>query len=200
MRHLTPAEFVGIIDGVRDEPSAAHLAACEECANELAALRAAMEAAADIEVPEPSPLFWDHLSARVREAVAAEGVPRAGVWDRWLRWQTAVPAAAALAVVIMAAVAFKSGPAGPSSPQPAATSSSTPSVEVPPLGALGSTDDPTLALVADLAAGMEPEALSQAVPLAGAISSADEAVGALTSGELEELGRLLKAELAKPGA
>ncbi len=35
-----------------------------------------MSVAAEVEVPEPSPLFWDHLSARVGEAVAAEQAPR----------------------------------------------------------------------------------------------------------------------------
>ena len=43
---------------------------------------------AEVEVPEPSPLFWDHLSARVRDAVAAEPARRwwSGVrsWPRWL--------------------------------------------------------------------------------------------------------------------
>jgi hypothetical protein len=32
----------------------------------------------EVEVPEPSPLFWDHLSQRVRDAVAAEPVASPG--------------------------------------------------------------------------------------------------------------------------
>src|SRR6185436_8662720 len=39
---------------------------------QLDELRAMLAAARDVDVPEPSPLFWDHLSARVSEAVAAE--------------------------------------------------------------------------------------------------------------------------------
>ena len=35
-------------------------------------LRGAIEAAAEVSVPEPSPLFWNHLSERVRTAVAEE--------------------------------------------------------------------------------------------------------------------------------
>ena len=35
------------------------------------------------EVPEPSPLFWNHLSARVRDAVAVEPIPRAWWMTYW---------------------------------------------------------------------------------------------------------------------
>ena len=79
-RHLTSAEFVDLADGVRDDASAPHLAECDRCR------RRARGSARDdgrcrrrLDVPEPSPLFWDHLSARVREAVAA-GSPGRRVW------------------------------------------------------------------------------------------------------------------------
>ena len=42
-----------------------------------------MSTAAQAEVPEPSPLFWDHFSARVRDAVAAEGAPRRAALFGW---------------------------------------------------------------------------------------------------------------------
>ena len=67
-------------------------------------------AASDADMPEPSPLFWDHLSARVQDAVAdeADGSPRrrgestgrggASGWrpSRPSRWRSRVTAVASL--------------------------------------------------------------------------------------------------------
>jgi len=73
MRHLTEGELLDLAEGARPESSAGHLASCEACRRQLMDLRSAMTAAAAVDVPEPSPLFWEHLSVRVREAVEAEG-------------------------------------------------------------------------------------------------------------------------------
>jgi anti-sigma factor RsiW len=70
--HLNAHELVDLAEGARPESSAPHLAACERCRAELADLRAMRSAVADVEVPAPSPLFWDHFSQRVHDAVAAE--------------------------------------------------------------------------------------------------------------------------------
>jgi hypothetical protein len=75
--HLQPDDLVDLAEGTRPEASAPHLASCAECRRQLADMRAMMSAAADVDVPEPSPLFWDHLSARVSESVSGEGAPRA---------------------------------------------------------------------------------------------------------------------------
>ena len=89
--HLRPDELIDVAEGARTEQSVPHLAACEMCRRQLVELKAMMSAVADVEVPEPSPLFWDHFSTRVREAVAAEGAPRRSFWT-WPR--LAVPAVA----------------------------------------------------------------------------------------------------------
>src|SRR5438105_826932 len=73
--HLTPEELIDLAEGARAEAAVPHLQACEICRHQIVTLRATMAAAADVDVPEPSPLFWDHLSQRVREAVAAEDAP-----------------------------------------------------------------------------------------------------------------------------
>src|SRR6476469_3139983 len=70
--HLNTDELVDIAEGTRTEAAAPHLASCEPCRAQLCELRAMIAAAKDVDVPEPSPLFWDHLSARVSEAVAAD--------------------------------------------------------------------------------------------------------------------------------
>ena len=78
--HLQPDELVDVAEGTRPESSVPHLASCEVCRLQLADLKATISAAADVEVPEPSPLFWDHLSARVRDAVAALDGDLARTW------------------------------------------------------------------------------------------------------------------------
>src|SRR4051794_29807445 len=75
--HLNAEELVDIAEGTRGESAAPHLAGCEPCRAQLRELRAMMATARDVDVPEPSPLFWDHLSARISDAIAAApGQPR----------------------------------------------------------------------------------------------------------------------------
>src|SRR5471032_1248770 len=72
MSHLSPDQFVDLAEGTKPEASLPHLASCEPCRRQLADMRAMMSEAAAADPLEPSPLFWDHLSARVREAVDEE--------------------------------------------------------------------------------------------------------------------------------
>ncbi|HMJ87729.1 MAG TPA: hypothetical protein VK504_31355, partial [Vicinamibacterales bacterium] len=82
--HLQPDELIDLAEGTRAESSATHLAECAVCRLQLEELKAMLSTAADVDVPEPSPLFWDHFSARVRQAVDAEGAPRRSFWT-WPR-------------------------------------------------------------------------------------------------------------------
>lgn len=66
--HLSPEDFVAALERTPDGPAAAHLESCITCRDALASLRASWHEVADAEVPEPSPLFWDHFAARVRGA------------------------------------------------------------------------------------------------------------------------------------
>ena len=77
MRHLDPEALIDFAEGEREETATRHLAECVRCRVQLEDMIAAMAAVRDVEVPEPSPLFWDHLSARVRERVASEARPEA---------------------------------------------------------------------------------------------------------------------------
>src|ERR1051325_8890597 len=99
--HLTPEELLDLAEGARAESAAPHLEPCAACREHVAALRATMSLAADVDVPEPSPLFWDHLSRRVREAVAAEELTTptrsaAGWTLSWRSWAWAGAVAAAV--------------------------------------------------------------------------------------------------------
>ena len=72
MSHLSPAEFVDLLEQRLPPDRVAHVQTCTSCRGQADLLRAVMTRAHDADVPEPSPLFWDHLSARVRQAIVAE--------------------------------------------------------------------------------------------------------------------------------
>lgn len=70
--HLSPEERIDALDGTLQASRQSHVDACGSCQQELAALRQMADALAATpagEVPEPSPLFWDHFQARVGAAV-----------------------------------------------------------------------------------------------------------------------------------
>ena len=72
MAHLTASRLIDLAEGAAPEAFAPHLQTCAACRQQLDALCTTMSAVAEVAAPEPSPLFWDHLSARVHEAVAAD--------------------------------------------------------------------------------------------------------------------------------
>jgi hypothetical protein len=204
--HLTPEQFVDVAEGVQPESSLPHLAACGACRHQLADMRATMSVAADAGTDgahEPSPLFWDHLSARVRDAVA-EDAARPRTWrERLLRPLVLVPSlgAAAIAVAIIAVVMPRDAiaPNIPSSPLVlnVTVPSATPSL--PPLAPFGAADDPQLGLVAAVATTIDWDEMRDEVALAAGGSS-EAVVGALTVDERRELQRLLAEEVAQPSA
>jgi hypothetical protein len=100
MSHLSRDERLLALDGALDAARQAHLAACTACRTEVDGLRRVLAQVRAVDVPEPSPLFWDHLAARVGDAIAREPAPAASRawWSPRLAW-------AALAVVCVAATA-----------------------------------------------------------------------------------------------
>jgi hypothetical protein len=148
-----------------------------------------------VDVPEPSPLFWDHLAARVGEAIAHEPPPRAARpwWAPRLAW-----AAVALAVTAVAAgyVARR---------QPVAPAVAT-SAPVAPTSTTADADSldawPADPAPADdgwhLIAAMADEAPAEMfAPQPG---QADLSIATLTAEERAALAVVLEAELApRPG-
>jgi hypothetical protein len=195
--HLQPDELIDIAEGTRAESSAAHLAECAVCRLQLEELKAMMSAAADVDVPEPSPLFWDHFSARVRQAVDAEGAPRRSFWT-WPR--VAIPAVSIATVVLAVAVTLNRGNTGPVvAPLPAVVPAPVaPVASVDLLVDPQAADDTALTLVAELSSDMDFETAREAG--LAARGSAEHAVTHLTGSELRELQRLLQEELARSGA
>lgn len=102
--HLSPDECLSALDHTLADGRRAHLDSCERCRAQVAdmnGLWAALQEAAD--VPEPSPLFWDHLSDRVGTAVRTEIASPAPPWWQvaWRPLLAAGAAGSALTVFLM---------------------------------------------------------------------------------------------------
>ena len=181
MTHLTSEELIDAVEGTIDEARQPHLDTCDVCRQQVADLASVLGEALAVAVPEPSPLFWEHLSQRVRTVIAAEP-PAAGGWGSWLRWPVLAPIAALALIVMALAVAF---------PREA---------RIAPEVATGEASDTTLddrfTLVADLVGDFDWETAVSA-GLTVAPGAADRAVLELTALEQQELTRLLQAELTR---
>jgi hypothetical protein len=205
MAHLTPARLVDLAEGVEAERAVTHLAECDACRRALADLRATMADAGpgNNEAPEPSPLFWDHLSARVREGVAALDAPAGLSWvEHWLRPRVVVPILAAAAAVVLVAVVASRRPIVqspiPATPLLIGEGAQLPSL--PPLEPLGAADDPSLGLLADYGTALGWDEVREEMALPSHAGATDEAVITLSAEERQELQRLLKEEMTQPSA
>jgi hypothetical protein len=205
MRHLTSEQLVDLAEGVRTEPSMPHLQSCEACRTKLAELRTTLSAAGAVDVPEPSPLFWDHFSARVHDAVEAErasgavafgrrpswravlwrlGLWRVGPWRVGPLWIGSL-AAVMLAVVLMTRGRVSDTPVPPRTPAIVAESQAEAAVVA---------DDASLSLVADLVTDLDWDA---AVEAGLTVGIADDVVMQLNDDERRELNQLLRVELGE---
>jgi hypothetical protein len=197
VRHLGKDQLLDLAEGIRLEASVAHVESCEACRRQVDDLRAAMAAVADVEVPEPSPLFWEHLSERVRAAVAAEGqLAPSRAWH-WTDWRIMAPLGGLTALLVAAAITLNPGaPPGSGSDQNFGAAIGTASPIAADLAPL--TDDPSLSLLADLTSDLDWDAATEA-GLSLKAGVLDDLVTALNDEERQELQRLLREELAQPG-
>jgi hypothetical protein len=195
MRHVSSEQLIALAEdaGTRlSESQALHLDQCAECQRQVADLRATMAAVEDATVPEPSPLFWGHFSARVRDAVAAEQIPPPFGSEPWPWFRAkALWLGAAIVAVLAVVVIVRIDRNAPSSTVSISTSGTE---AVDPFGA---AEDASLSLVADLAADLDWEAASEA----GFTTRVGfDAVTQLTDAERRELRQLLQGELRRAGA
>jgi hypothetical protein len=204
--HLNADELVDLAEGTRPEGSAPHLAACDQCRRQMRELRAMMASVAEVDLPEPSPLFWEHLSQRVHDAVASEQAPRRAWLDACWRGLLTPWSAVAAAMILVVAV-FSSrllSPTGPPriGPAPAPPPSAVTVADAAPRDDLFSDaaadEDASLTLVASLTANLDLEAAGEAGLAQD--GSAEHAVTHMNGDDLRELRRLLKEELARSGA
>jgi len=123
MKHLSRAEFVDLIESSAALSAARtlHVEQCAQCRERAEALRAVRSMARADEMPEPSPLFWDHFSARVAAELRNEPAPVAP--GRW----TPVPfatwaVAGAVIVLLVSTVVWRTTLHAPSPEAPARVS------------------------------------------------------------------------------
>ena len=201
MGHFTESELLEFAEGAQPDTPGGHLASCEACRRQVVDLRAAMTlAAAAVDVPEPSPLFWEHLLARVREALEAEGRPPVSGWLlRRASWRAIAPIGA-VAMLALTVAALMLRPAHESSTAASAGAGSKVAGTAADAGDLAPlTDDPSVTVLAELTADLDWDAASEAglAPRAGAV---DDAVTSLSGEERDELQRLLQEALRPSGA
>src|ERR1051325_11695329 len=97
MTHLTSDELIDAMEGLLPSERQAHLSSCPECQQQLDELASVLNEAKQVSVPEPSPLFWQHLSTRVNEGIDNEA---ANAWPQWLRWQVLLPLGAVAMLIL----------------------------------------------------------------------------------------------------
>jgi hypothetical protein len=191
MTHLDPEELIDAVDGVLPSARRQHLDICETCRHEAASLRALMVDVRAVDVPEPSPYFWNRLSTQVRHRITE--APPAPV-ARWFQWPVVAPLAAMalLVIALVGAVAdFSAAPDPrqanmPLSGDPARADEMVADAEV------------QWALLAELVGDLDFDAANEA-GIVAPLGSADAAILQLSTVEQEELARLLRQELRVGG-
>jgi hypothetical protein len=111
MTHLTDIELANGIENALPDALQRHVDDCQACRGKLDDLRATLTRVSEDRVPEPSPLFWAHFSARVRDGVRDAELTRTRR-PAWLQWTddsqartwSGVAAVAVVAVLVAAAL------------------------------------------------------------------------------------------------
>jgi hypothetical protein len=181
--HLRQDEFVDAIEQTLSASRQTHLQACAECQAAAESLRAVLHDVKNVEMPEPSPLFWNHFSDRVRQATAVETETPWWHPDAWLKPAAVIGAAAAAALLVIVL-----------RPAPARTSTiSTPDTETASLAM--SPDDGSWGFVIGLASELDAADVSEvAKPKDG---TADAMIAELTPAQRRALAQLLKDEIGE---
>ena len=188
MTHLTSDELIDAMEGMLAAERQAHLASCEACQRQVAELSSVLNEAKQVSVPEPSPLFWQHFSDRVRTSIDNEGVPGTGVMPAWWRWQVLAPVGAIALVILALMIAVPKQEAPPAADEVWTDLKLTPIEEL--------TADENWMIVASMVGALDWDTAT-AVGVTVKPDAADQAVLQLTAEEQQELTRLLKAELSR---
>jgi hypothetical protein len=203
MTCLSRDRLIEAVEGAPVPETAQHLATCARCRTEVESLRQTLDEVRGVDVPEPSPLFWDHLTARVREAIAAEPSPVAASFGvrawlfggrNWWRPATAV----ALVLLVALAVDWGARRSGQTSDGPGEM----PLVSTRTAAALDLAAGDDWQLIVDVAAHAADHADGEAGAVAvidASSGSSELALSDLSSDEQRELVKLLNDELTRKG-
>ena len=191
MTHLTPDQLVDAVEGALESSGHAHLESCSACRIEVDRLAATLGVAQQVAIPDPSPLFWEHFSNRVRTAVAQEPVARP--WPLWLRWPVLVPLSALGLLVIALITAV---PQAPRMATPPVAVADTPAAVLEPEAA---DEDSAWAFILESVGSLDVETAQEA-GIAASPGEAERVALHLTDAEQVELVRLLEDELTRRGS
>jgi hypothetical protein len=207
MRHLTHEDLLDAAESPRvPSHSAAHLEECADCREQVDSLRGVLARAADDPVPEPSPLFWEHFSARVSNAIREQAnAPETVSWFAHLqhpltRWATVGAGLVLVLVAVMwRATLHAPSPVGPQ-PAPSTVAATAPAAGGVAAPAPDNPDsDARWAVVRVAAEDLAWEDVRDA-GIAATPGAAEGVALELTADERSELARLLDREMKRKGA
>ena len=187
MKHFSSVEFVDAVEGRLPEPRRRHLDACAACAARVETLRQGVADARDVDVPEPSPLFWDHFANRITDAVRE--TPASPSW--WRRPAVAIACSIVLAAAVVVAVDVRMRPLERGGDATAPRTSTAPTERV-------LADDAAWDFLIDVESTIEQDD-PHAAPLSIRPATVDRAVSDLSAAERQELRRLLADEIKRAG-
>jgi hypothetical protein len=186
--HPSPDQLLAAAEGSLEQAS--HIESCSSCRSEVQELRRALARISQVPVPEPSPLFWDHLSSRIREAITVEPAP---IPSRRPFMLATLGALAGAIAIITIGVAVTMRTAQPVHPMVAASHEAV-SQDTTELAEVG--DDSTWVVLGDIASQLDWEQASEAGLLA-LPGSADRALSEMSEEEQQQVVKVLESELQK---
>ena len=194
MTHFSDTELVDLVEDTLEPRRAAHAETCAACREQADALRAILLDAAAVDVPAPSPLFWEHFPARVRASLAEEPAPgRSGWLPLGVRGLMPFAAAAALVIAVFSGVMLVRGTRG-GQPLAPVVASDVPASDARVDGTPDAENAEVWAVLTAAASDVEFEDAHDA-GMHVYPAAIDHAVQDLSTAERAELGRLLQSEL-----
>jgi hypothetical protein len=190
MSHLSAEQLVDAVEGTLAPVARVHLDSCPACRREAAELSELLTETARIAVPEPSPLFWNYLTARVHDAIVSE--PQGKGWlPRWFDWPVLAPIAG-LSLLVLALVSAMDRSIQETDTPPVVTSAA--ATETETIAADSAWD-----VLSDVVGPLDIDTAREA-GIATALGTADRVALQLTAGEQEELVALLQQEVGRTGS
>lgn len=184
MTHLKPAEIIDAAEGHSTPEREQHLRVCASCQEQVNSAARMLGDVKMVPAPEPSPLYWEHLSANIRTRISSE--PRSRRSRAWI-WAPATAAAGALALVIGLSNTQVTDRALPPNVGVGA-----PTEQLDQLPA----EDASWSLVSDASEDLGWDD-AEAAGLAVRPGAADHAAAQLPDDQRQELARLLEEEMAR---
>jgi hypothetical protein len=202
MKHLSREELIDSLDGTLPAARQAHMDGCANCRQERASLQQVLQRVTSVEVPEPSPLFWEHFSARLQDAVERQPQPSistgwgAWAWQGWTWRGWAVGMATMLVCVTLAWSGWRNARHIRVAGAPTRVEASDPSLAQ---GLSSGLSEEDWNLVVSMAEDVTVDDADEP-GLAVRPGASDRALTDLSSEQRTELARLLTAEMARPAS